>query len=119
MPVPKLADTQQAIAKINFKAWLQKHGHSRQLSLRRISLIMGKSANYLYNKTKQGDFSGADLVYLGNLLHANPFDQYSHLINTPTRTETTQAARIAKLETLVSSLEKERDIYKEISLSRR
>ncbi len=117
MGVPKLSDTQKAVGQINIKAWLQKHSSERKLSLRRLSLMMGRNQNFLYAKISQGDFTGAELVYLGNFLRTNPFDQYRHLLNEharPSATETTQAARIAELEAQLTATEKERDIYKEV-----
>ena len=78
---------------------------------------MGMSNGYLQKIEKIGDFSGAQLVTLGNYLDTNPFEPYFPLLHhlaRPTRTEREQAIKIAELEAQLLALEKERDWLKEV-----
>ncbi len=121
MGIPRLKQTQKTVKGINIGAWLRIQLKKRDLSMRKLSLLMGMSENYLHIKCKTGDFKGAELVHIGNYLDTNPFEPYLHLLNErarPTATETEQAEKITEMEENITALEKERDWLKEVVMKK-
>lgn len=117
MGFPKLAKTKKNVQDLNLKAWLLGAIKKRDLNMRKLSRLMGQSDSYVQYLSNKGDFSGAELVYLGNILNINPFEPYLHLLhetNRHTKNEIAQATRIAELDAQVIALEKERDWLKEV-----
>ena len=117
MGTPKLIDSKKKVQQLNLKGWLRFQLNEQDLSMRKLSRMMGMNDNFLQSRIQAGDFKGAELVLLGNYLNANPFEPYLHLLNAqarPTKTETTQRQQIAELEEKISALEKERDWLKEV-----
>lgn len=101
--------------------WLRGKIKKSDLSLRKLSLMMGMSDTYLQQKIKTGDFKGAELVMLGNYLDTNPFEPYLQLLNSLARTTATerlQAQRIAELELQITTLTQERDWLKEVVMKK-
>ena len=113
----KLLHYHKDVVELKLINWLNYECKKKDETLSHLSIRLGKYKGYFHAQAKKGDFTGTQLVAIGNSIDINPFEPYLHLLNAqarPTKTETTQAQKIAELEEKISALEKERDWLKEV-----
>ena len=117
MSTKKLHHFQKEVKELKLNIWLEHHIQKAGITKTKLSQLWGMNKSYLSTLATKDDFSGAQLVALGNYLDTDPFEPYRALLNIrarPTKTETTQRQKIAELEEKISDLEKESDWLKEV-----
>ncbi len=117
MSTKKLHHFQKEVKDLKLHIWLKHHIQKAGFTKSKLSQSWGMNKTYLSNLATKDDFSGAQLVALGNYLDTDPFEPYRALLNIrarSTKTEQLQAQKIAELEEKISALEKERDWLKEV-----
>ena len=113
----RLSEFKKEVKELKLNDWLAFRIKKKELSFSKLSLMLGMDKSYFSNMIKKDDFTGTQLVAIGNYLDCDPFEPYRKLLNIDartTQTEKQQAARIAELEQKLSDLEKERDWLKEV-----
>lgn len=117
----RLKTYRREVSDLKLEVWLRHHLRKNELSMSKLSLMLGMNHGYLRSLAKKGDFTGAQLIAIGNYLDINPFEPYAPLLNIrarPTQTEKAQAKKIAELEGKIATLTEERDWLKEVVMKR-
>jgi hypothetical protein len=117
MSTKKLHHFQKEVKELKLKIWLQHHMQKMGFTKSKLSQILGMNKTYLSTLATKDDFTGAQLVALGNYLDTDPFEPYRPLLNNRariTKIELQQAQKIAELEEKISALEKELVWFKEV-----
>jgi transcriptional regulator with XRE-family HTH domain len=90
----------------------------KRTSLRKLSMRMGKSKNYLYDNMKGDDIRPSLLLILSEVLNANLFEHYTALL--PDNLQTTEREKLLhkKIESLETELEKMKEELKKTEAER-